>query len=118
MLALLHMNRMKKHTTAAMDAADTNWGTTEEMLLGVFKMYTKKEVWASVADDTKFAGCKAKWDKLKHVYRGIGSMSSFNNWVALTGTTFDESSPMLPQIQKLNNVCTNLQNSRMEISNL
>ena len=112
------MNGVKNHTTEAVDEDDENWDATEEMILSVFEMYTKKEVWASVVDDTTFAGCKAKWDKLKQIYGGIGSISLFNNWVTLTGTTFDKASPMLPQIQKLNDARTNLQNSGMEISDL
>ena len=71
-----------------------------------------------VSDDSKFDTCKAKWVEIKHVYRGVGSMSSFNTWVALTSTALDESTPMLPQLQKLNDACITLENNDMKITNL
>jgi hypothetical protein len=45
-------------------------------------------------------------------------MSTFNSWVSLTGTTLDESSPMLPQLQKLNDARITLQNNDMKITDL
>jgi len=45
-------------------------------------------------------------------------MSSFNIWVALTSTALDESSPMLAQLQKLNNACITLENNDMKVSAL
>jgi hypothetical protein len=45
-------------------------------------------------------------------------MSTFNSWVSLTGTALDESSPMLPQLQKLNDACITLQNNDMKITDL
>jgi hypothetical protein len=61
---------------------------------------------------------KLKWDEIKKVYGGIGSMSSFNTWVALTGTALDDSTPMLPQLQKLNEARVTLATNKMEISDL
>jgi hypothetical protein len=88
------------------------------MLLGVLEMYTQKDVWTSVSDDSVFKTCKAKWEELQRVYGGIGSMSAFNSWVSLTGTALDESSPMLPQLQKLNDTHVTLQNNDMKITDL
>ena len=45
-------------------------------------------------------------------------MLSFNTWVALTGTALDELNPMLPQLQKLNNMYITLENNNIKISNL
>ncbi len=45
-------------------------------------------------------------------------MSSFNTWVALTSTALDESTLMLPQLQKLNDVHITLENNDMKINNL
>jgi hypothetical protein len=45
-------------------------------------------------------------------------MSAFNTWVSLTGTTLDESAPMLPQLQKLNDAHITLQNNDMKITDL
>ena len=81
-------------------------------------MYCQKDVWSRVSDDSKMASFKEKWDELKKVYGGIGSMSSFNTWTALTGTTLDESEPMLPQLQKLNEARQVLETNEMTITDL
>jgi len=112
------MNRLWKHVTAEKTNTDKDWDVTEEMLLGVLEMYTQKDVWTSVSDDSVFKTCKAKWEELQHVYRGIGSMSTFNSWVSLTGTALDKSSLMLPQLQKLNDARITLQNNDMKITDL
>ena len=69
-------------TTAASSQAtaapDKDSLAKEEMVLGVLEMYTQKDVWTSVADNTKFATCKQKWEEIKCIYGGVGSMSSFN----------------------------------------
>src|SRR5487761_1600969 len=117
-LALLRMNGLCTHTTQDTDPNDSTWDVTEEMLIGMLEMYTLKDVWATIADDSKFKSCKAKWDKLKRVCGGVRAMSTFNTWVALTGTHLIDSSPMLPQLQKLNDVRTTLANNAMEIPDL
>jgi hypothetical protein len=117
-LVLLRMNRLWKHVTAQKTDTDTDWDATEEMLLGILEMYTQKDVWTSVSDDSVFKMCKAKWEELQRVYGGVGSMSAFNTWVSLTGTALDESAPMLPQLQKLNDARITLQNNDMKITDL
>ena len=86
--------------------------------LGILEMYTQKDVWTSIADNTKFATCKQKWEEIKCIYRGVGSMSSFNTWVALTSTTLGNSSSMLAQFQKLNDAHLTLENNDMKVSDL
>ena len=88
------------------------------MLLGMFEIFTQKDVWTTVSNDQKFNTCKKKWNELKCIYGGIGSMSTFNTWSALTSTSLEESSPMLPQLQKLNDACVTLSNNNMEITDL
>src|ERR1700692_2204944 len=78
--ALLRMNGLKNHLTQDTDANDKEWDAKEEMVLGVLEMYTQKDVWTSVADDSKHKSCKAKWEEIKRIYGGVGSMSSFNTW--------------------------------------
>ncbi len=48
----------------------------------------------------------------------MSSFNSFNTWVALTSTALDDSSPMLAQLQKLNNARITLENNDMKVSNL
>ena len=115
--ALLRMNGLKDHLTKD-SGTDKDWNAQEEMVLGVLEMYCQKDVWTSVQDDTKFKSCKAKWDEIKRLYGGIGSMSSFNTWVALTSTPLDESSPMLAQLQKFNDARVTLENNDMKVTDL
>jgi hypothetical protein len=118
--ALLRMNGLRHHITAEKlaDDSDKEWDPKEEIILGVLEMYCQKDVWTSVSDDSKFKNCKAKWEELKRVYGGVRSMSSFNTWVALTSTALDESTPMLAQLQKLNDARLTLENNNMKISSL
>jgi gag-polypeptide of LTR copia-type len=76
-----------------------------------------KDILTSI-NETKHTTCKAKWDEIKHIYGGVGSMSLFNTWVALMSTALDEQNPLLPQLQKLNDVCITLKNNDMEIKDL
>ena len=88
------------------------------MILGILEIYCQKDVWTTVLNDAKFGTYKDKWVEIKHVYGGVGSMSSFNTWVALTSTALDESNPMLTQLQKLNDAHITLENNDMKITNL
>src|SRR5882757_643971 len=115
---LLRMNGLKNHLIILQSSSDADWDNKEEMVLGVLEMYCQKDVWTSISDDTKFKTCKLKWEELKCIYGGVGSMSSFNTWVTLTSTSLDESTPMLTQLQKLNDVRITLENNNMTISNL
>jgi hypothetical protein len=45
-------------------------------------------------------------------------MSAFNSWVALTSTALEDTRPMLPQLQKLNDTCLTLHNNDMIITDL
>ena len=113
------MNGLRPHLTEDKPQSGAgDWDAEEEIILGVLEMYCQKDVWQSVTDDSEFKSCKLKWAELKRVYGGVGSMSSFNTWVALTTTNLDESSPMLAQIQKLNDARITLENNDMKVSTL
>jgi hypothetical protein len=112
------MNGLKDHLIKEADVNDKEWDAKEEIILGVLEMYTQKDIWTSVADDSVYKSCKAKWDQLKKVYGGVGAMSSFNTWAALTSTELDDSSPMLAQLQKLNDSRITLEINDMKVSDL
>jgi hypothetical protein len=99
---LFQINGLKNYILSTADTTDIDWDKNQEVLKGVLEMYIQNEVWARVAEDSKFKTIKGKWNELKHIYGGIGAMSTFNSWVALTGTTLNDNVPMLPQLQKLN----------------
>jgi hypothetical protein len=112
------MNGLWLHVTGTKPTSDLDWDVVEEMLLGILEMYCQKNVWDAVLDDTKFNTCKSKWDELRCIYGGVGSMSAFNSWVALTGMALEETRPMMPQLQKLNDACLTLHNNDMIITDL
>ena len=116
--ALLRMNGFKPHLTDDKPTGHTTWDAEEEIITGVLEMYCQKDVWQTVQDDSTYATCKDRWEQLKKVYGGVGSMSSFNTWVALTSTTLDDSLPMLAQLQKLNDARLTLENNDMKVSTL
>src|SRR5450432_569295 len=77
--ALLRMNGLKDHITIDSspdtdEAKVKDWNAKSDMVLGVLEMYCQKDVWTSVGDDVKFKTCKSKWDEIKRVYGGVGSM--------------------------------------------
>jgi Reverse transcriptase (RNA-dependent DNA polymerase)/Integrase core domain/gag-polypeptide of LTR copia-type/GAG-pre-integrase domain len=117
--ALLRMNGLRNHVTSATpDPNDTEWAAKEEIILGVLEMYCQKDVWNAVSDPAKFTTCHTVWKEIKRLYGGIGAMSSFNTWVALTRTNLDESIPMLPQLQKLNDARVTLESNNMKVSDI
>jgi hypothetical protein len=91
-----HITRDTSSNTEKVQVKD--WNAKSDMVLSILEMYCQKDVWTSVGDDTKFKTCKSKWDEIKRVYGGVGSMSSFNTWVALMGTALDEASLIQPQL--------------------
>ena len=118
MIVLFCMNGLKTHILDTKPASDKDWDTREEMVLGILAMYCQKDVWTSVSDDSKFRTCKSKWEELQKLYGGIGSMSMFNSWMAITNATLDDSTPLLPQLQKLNDLRITLSNNNNKITDL
>jgi len=118
MIVLFCMNGLKTHILDTKPASDKDWDTREEMVLGILAMYCQKDVWTSVSDDSKFRTCKSKWEELQKLYGGIGSMSTFNFWMAITNATLDDLTPLLSQLQKLNDLCITLSNNNNKITDL
>ena len=118
MIALFCMNGLKTHISDTKPASDKDWDACEEMVLGILEMYCQKDVWTSVSDDSTFGTCKSKWEELQKLYRGSGSMSAFNSWIAITNATLDDSTLLLPQLQKLNNLHITLSNNDNKITDL
>jgi hypothetical protein len=80
MFALFQMNGLKTYiTSVTTDTNNKDWDTNQEIIKGILEVYIQKDVWAAVADDTKFKTVKAKLDELKRIYGGVGAMSTFNS---------------------------------------
>jgi hypothetical protein len=68
--------------------------------------------------DTDFKSFKAKWDRLKETYGGVGSTAIFNLWIELTQARLDDNSPLAPQLAKLNKAHVKLANAGMGVSDI
>ena len=65
------MNSLKKHLISDKDANGKEWNNKEEMILSILEMYTQKDIWTSVSNETKFTTCKEKWKEIKNLYEGL-----------------------------------------------
>ena len=123
--ALLRMNGLKKHITDTKDSNDTEWdskrGNNPRCPGG--DVLSVKDVWTTVADDSVDSKVKMR---ARRNGRNLRS-SSWGNRVysphltpgsALTSTALDDSTPMLPQLQKLNDARLTLENNDMKVSDL
>jgi hypothetical protein len=80
-------------------------------------LYTDQDVYSLVASNIQFPNFKSKWDALKALYSGQeGSTSIFNMWIALVQTKFDDTSPLAPQLAKLNELRVALANANMGVT--
>jgi hypothetical protein len=80
-------------------------------------LYTDQDVHSLVASNVQFPSFKSKWDALKVLYSGQeGSTSVFNMWIALVQTKFDDTSPLAPQLAKLNELRVALANANMGVT--
>jgi hypothetical protein len=76
-----------------------------------------QDVHSLVASDIQFPTFRSKWDALKALYSGQeGSTSVFNMWIALVQTKFDDTSPLAPQLAKLNELRVALANANMGVT--
>ena len=66
-------------------------------------LFIKLDVYSLIASDTDYPTFKQKWGHLHNTCGGAsGSTAIFNTWIQLTQTRLDESTPMAPQLAKLN----------------
>jgi len=97
------------------DAAD--WDSLQRRSCAYLQLYVKQDVFSLVASNTEFPHFKSKWDKLKELYGGAtGSATIFNLWINLTQARLDDTSPMAPQLAKLNESRVALANASMGVT--
>ena len=110
-MALMCMNGCCQHLTHAGPAhadpanPDTNvmalWDKQEEVIIGLFALYTTLEVYNQVASDTIYPMVHDKYQHLETLYGQVGSMATFNAWVGLVNTKLQEGLPFHPQLQAM-----------------
>ena len=77
------------------------WDKQEEVIIGLFALYTTSEVYNQVASDTVYPMVHDKYQHLETLYGQVGSMATFNAWVGLVKTKLQEGSPFCPQLQAM-----------------
>src|SRR6266404_8216673 len=102
-------------TPSGTDTAD--WDSLQRRSCTYLQLYVKQDVFSLVASNTEFPHFKSKWDKLKELYgSATGSTTIFNLWINLTQARLDDSSPMAPQLAKLNESRVALANTSMGVT--
>jgi hypothetical protein len=89
--------------TVPTGADPDEWNNMQQCLKVYLCLYMTAGVFSQISDKFAFPTVKDRWDELKRLYSGvIGSTSVFNDWITLTQAKLDESSPLGPQLTKLN----------------
>ena len=109
--ALMRMNGCRQHLTHAGPAhadpanPDANvtalWDKQEEVIIGLFALYTISEVYNQVSSDVIYPMVHDKYQHLETLYGQVGSMATFNAWVGLVNTKLQEGSPFCSQLQAM-----------------
>ena len=104
------------HNPTGVDAED--WTTVQKKAKAYLQLYSQPDVFSTVASDVDFPTFKEKFDRLKETYGGVGSTAVFNLWIELTQARLDDSSPLAPQLAKLNEARVKLSNASMGVSDI
>jgi len=103
--------------TVPTGADPDEWNNMQQRLKAYLCLYMTAGVFSQISDEFTFPTVKDRWDELKRLYSGVtGSTSVFNDWITLTQAKLDESSPLGPQLTKLNEARVNLANAKMGVS--
>jgi hypothetical protein len=119
--AILQLNEVDAiltHKTCPAGVNEDDWGSVQKKTKAYLCLYCSADVFSTVASNTDFPSFKHKFDRLKETYRGVGSTAVFNLWIELTQARLDESSPLAPQLAKLNEACVKLSNTNMGVSDI
>jgi hypothetical protein len=93
------------------------WSTISRRSKAYLWLYIKPDVYSLIASEVDYPTFKSKWDVLRNTYGGSsGSTTIFNNWIQLTQARLDDSTPMAPQLAKLNEACVNLFAANMGVT--
>ena len=91
------------HPTLPTSGEPVEWTTIQRKAKAYLRLYTKPDVYSLIASDTEFPSFKEKWDQLRYTYGGAsGGTTVFNLWIQVISSRLDDSSPMAPQIAKIN----------------
>lgn len=119
--ALLRLNNVDDiltHVSCPQGVDVDDWSTVQKKTQAYMQLYCTMDVYSTVESDIDFPSLKEKFDRLRQTYGSVGSTSTFNIWIDLTQARLDDSSPLAPQLAKLNEARVKLSNAGMGVSDL
>lgn len=119
--ALLQLNEVDDilvHDTCPSGVDADDWASVQKKTKAYLRLYCAADVYSTVESDVDFPSFKAKFDRLRETYGGVGSTAIFNLWIELTQARLDDGSPLAPQLAKLNEARVKLSNASMGVSDI
>src|SRR6266571_1031132 len=121
MSALMQFNGVESILThdacpSGVDADD--WDSVQMKTKAYLCLYCAADVYSTVESDTNYLTFKDKFEQLRETYGGVGSTAAFNIWIELTQARLDDTSPLAPQLAKLNEDRLKLSNAGMGVSDI
>ena len=119
--AILQLNEVDPilyHATVPTGVDKEDWQSVQKKTKAYLRLYCAADVYSIVESDSDFPSFKDKFDRLRDTYGGVGSTAVFNTWIDLTQARLDDSSPLAPQLAKLNEARVKLSNAGMGVSDI
>jgi hypothetical protein len=85
--AILQINEVDSilvHDTCPSPVDRDDWSSVQKKSKAYLRLYCSPDVYATVESDTDFESFKAKYDRLKETYGGVGSTVTLTTSVGLT----------------------------------
>ena len=119
--AILQLNEVDPilyHTTLPTGVDQDDWDSVQKKTKAYLRLNCAGDVYSIVESDADYPTFKDKYDRLRDAYGGVGSTAVFNHWIELTQARLDDSSPLAPQLAKLNEARVKLSNAGMGVSDI
>ena len=119
--AVLQLNEVDcllDHNTTPAGVDQEDWKSVQKKSMAYMRLNCAPDVFSTVESDTDYPTFKTKFEKLREIYGGVGSTAIFNLWIKLTQAHLDDSTPLVPQLAKLNEAHIKLSNAGMGVSDV
>ncbi len=112
------MDCLLDHNTTPAGVDQEDWKSVQKKSMAYMRLNCAPDVFSTVESDTDYPTFKTKFEKLREIYSGVGSTTIFNLWIKLTQARLNNSTPLAPQLAKLNEAHIKLSNAGMGISDV
>jgi hypothetical protein len=117
-LQLNDIDDILTHETLPSGVDSDDWNSIQKKAKAFLCLYCAPDVHSIVDSEIDFPSFKARFDRLRETYGNVGSTAIFNLWIELTQVRLDDSSPLSPQLAKLNEARVQLSNAGMGVSDI